>query len=107
MLWIMASTRQGFVINGRVFECLAHARYHADEGLEVAHFFDLLHLAEKVVEVKFVLLHPLQALGFLFIKIHLRLLHERDDVAHAEDFAIRGRGRTRRARPIFPPATQI
>ena len=64
----------------------AHAGHHAHEGLHRAHLLHLLHLREEVLQVEVRLAHLFRhALGVRLIDILLRLLHERNDVAHAED----------------------
>ena len=54
--------------------------------LQVAHLLDLLDLVQEIVEVELVLLDfALQPLGFFFVILLLGALHQRYDVAHAQD----------------------
>ena len=79
-------TLEGVVVDVNVLESLAHAGNHGGEFLEVAHFLDLLNLAEEIVEVELVLLDfALQLLGFLLVVLGLCALHEADDIAHTKD----------------------
>ena len=79
-------TLEGVVVDVNVLESLAHTGNHRGEFLEVAHFLDLLNLAEELVEVELVFLDfALQFLGFLLVVLGLCALHEADNVAHAED----------------------
>ena len=74
------------VRNVDVLEHLAHARDHRGEVLQVAHLLDLLNLGDEVVEVELVLDELLlQPARLLLVELLLRPLHERHDVAHAED----------------------
>ena len=67
---------------------LGHAGHQAHHALHAAHLLHLLQLALQVVHVELALLealhHPLGGLGLQRL---LRLLDQRDDVAHAEDAA--------------------
>ena len=65
---------------------LAHARHHAHDAFHAAHLHHLLKLLAQVVHVELTLLEALHhALGLFGLQRLLRLLDQRDDVAHAQD----------------------
>ena len=77
---------EGVVVDVEVLDLLAHTGYHAHEVLDVTHLLDLGYLGEEVVEVKLVACQLLgELLGLFLVELLLCLLHERYDVAHAED----------------------
>ena len=84
---------EGVVVDVYVLDGLAHAGNHAGQVLQVAHLLYLLDLRHEVVEVELVFRDfLLQPACFLFVILFLRLLHERHDVAHAEDAVGHARG---------------
>ena len=77
---------EGVVGDVDVLDGLADSRDHRGEVLDVAHLLDLLDLLVEVPEGEFVLGELLLELaGLLLVELLLRLLHEGDDIAHAED----------------------
>ena len=64
----------------------AQVGQHAHDIVHGAQFFDLLQLAQKIIEAEFVLQHaPRKDLGLLLVKILFRLLDQGQHVAHAQD----------------------
>src|SRR3954469_19800107 len=65
---------------------LAHPGHHLHQAAERAHLPDLLHLLQEVLERELLLADlPLEIGGLFLVELVLRLLDQRDDVAHAED----------------------
>ncbi len=65
---------------------LGDARQHAEKAAHAAELLDLGELFGEIVEIEDALAHLLGHLGrFLEVELLGRLLHEADDVAHAED----------------------
>ncbi len=64
-----------------------HARQLVHEAGHAAQFLHLLDLAEEVFQIEALALLELAGdlLGFLLVDLLLRLLHQAEDVAHAED----------------------
>ena len=74
------------IVDVHVLEGLAHAGDHPRQVLDVAHLLDLLDLLVEVPEGVLVPGHLLAELaGLLLVELLLRLLHEGNDIAHAQD----------------------
>ena len=63
-----------------------HARHQPHDRLHGPHFFNLLHLREKIFQIKVCLAHFLgHALRFRLVNVLLGFLDERNHVAHAKN----------------------
>ena len=88
--WMIASMRtSSLVVEVRARrDHVAHARHLRDEVLERPHLLDHPDLLEEVVEGEVPLEHLHRLLGgLLLVDDLLEVLHQADDVAHAEDAA--------------------
>src|SRR3954452_25225774 len=74
------------VVDLQVPELAADAGHHLQQARERAHLPDLVHLVEEVVVRELLLADlALELRGLALVHLALRLLDEREDVAHAED----------------------
>ena len=75
-----------FVVDIEVLELAADTRQEFEHVFHTAHFFDCLHLLEKIVEVELSLGHfLLHFFGLLDVELFLCPFDESYDIAHAED----------------------
>ncbi len=80
------NTLEGVIFNVDILQGLSHAGNHPHKVLNITHFFDLLQLRQKIVEIKLVLCQFfLKLSGFLLIELLLGFLNQRHNVAHAQD----------------------
>ncbi len=79
---------KGIITDVHIFDGLAHTRDHGHQVFDITHFFHLLQLRVKILEVELVLANLLvEALSFFLIKHLLGFLYQRNHIAHAEDTA--------------------
>ncbi len=74
------------IINIQVFNGFAHTGDHSHQILDVPHFFDLLNLFQKIIEVELIFGNfLLQFAGFLFVELFLGFFYQGNNVAHTQN----------------------
>ena len=67
-------------------QLVSHTRHHGKNTSHTAHLFNLLHLGQKIIVIKFRLAQLLaQLLGLFLIHLGSRFLNQGLDIAHSQD----------------------